>query len=72
MKKKYIKIYKNVLVSIIIKILRECNITNESQIHNIHENIFQVNASRLLYRNRQHYSVIDNTTRIRILSNSFE
>ena len=42
MKKKYIKIYKNVLVSIIIKILRECNITNESQIHNIHENIFQV------------------------------
>ena len=31
----------NVLVSIIIKISRECNLTNESRIHNIRKNIFQ-------------------------------
>ena len=30
----------NVLVSNIIKISREFNLTNESQIHNIRENIF--------------------------------
>ena len=30
----------NVVVSIIIKISRKCNWTNESQIHNIRENIF--------------------------------
>ena len=39
----------NVLVSIIIKISRECNSNNESQIHNICENIFQGNALRHLY-----------------------
>ena len=33
----------NVLVSGIIKISREFNLTNESQIHNIRENIFQGN-----------------------------
>ena len=31
----------NVLVSVISKISRECNMTNERQIHNISENIFQ-------------------------------
>ena len=31
----------NALVLIVIKILRECNMTSESQIHNIRENIFQ-------------------------------
>ena len=31
----------NVLVSIFFKISRECNLTNESQIHNIRENIFR-------------------------------
>ena len=31
----------NDLISIIIKISRECNLTNESQILNIRENIFQ-------------------------------
>ena len=31
----------NVLVSVISKISRECNMTNERQIHNICENIFQ-------------------------------
>ena len=33
----------NVLVSNIIKISREFNLTNENQIHNIRENIFQGN-----------------------------
>ena len=41
----------NVLVSIIIKISRECNFTNASQIYNIRENIFQGNTLRPLYRN---------------------
>ena len=31
----------NVLISVIPKISRECNMTNERQIHNICENIFQ-------------------------------
>ena len=34
----------NVLVSIIIKISRECDLTNESQIHNIREHVFHGNA----------------------------
>ena len=34
----------SILASIIIKILRECNLTIKSQIHNIHENIFQGNT----------------------------
>ena len=41
----------NVIVSIIFKILRECNLTNKSQIYNIYENIFQGDTSRTLYRN---------------------
>ena len=41
----------NVLVSITIKISRELSLTNESQIHNIRENIFWGNAFRPLYRN---------------------
>ena len=43
----------NVLVSIIFKISRECNLTNESQIHNICENIFQGDTLRSLHRNWQ-------------------
>ena len=34
----------NVLVSIIIKISKECNLTNANQIHNIREKIVQGNA----------------------------
>ena len=41
----------NVLVSIIIKISREFNLTNESQIHNICKNIFQGNILMPLHRN---------------------
>ena len=40
-----------VFISIIIKISRECNLSNESLIHNIRENIFQGNVLRSLYRN---------------------
>ena len=40
-----------VLVSIIFKISRECNLTNESQIHNICENIFQGDTLRSLHGN---------------------
>ena len=42
----------NVLVSIIFKISRKCNLTNENQIHNIRENIFQGNVLRPLHRKR--------------------
>ena len=41
----------NVIVSIIFKILRECNLTNESQIYDICKNIFQGDTLRPLYRN---------------------
>ena len=41
----------NVLASIIFKISRECKLTNESQIRNIRENIFQENALWPLQRN---------------------
>ena len=41
----------NVIVSIIFKILREYNLSNESQICNISENIFQGATLRPLHRN---------------------
>ena len=41
----------NVIVSIIFKILREYNLSNESQIYNISENIFQGDTLRPLHRN---------------------
>ena len=41
----------NVLLSIIFKISGEYNLTNESQIHNICENIFQGETLMLLHRN---------------------
>ena len=41
----------NVLVSVIFKNSRECNLTNESQIHNISENIFQGDTLRSLHWN---------------------
>ena len=41
----------NVLVSIVFKMSRECNLTNESQIYNICENIFQGDTLRSLQRN---------------------
>ena len=40
-----------ILKSTFFKILRECNMTNESQIHDIRGNIFQGNALRPSHRN---------------------
>ena len=39
----------NVLVPVVFNVI--CNLTNESQIRNIHENIFQENALGPLHRN---------------------
>ena len=41
----------NVLVSVIFKIAREFNLTDKSQIHDIHENAFQGNALRPFHKN---------------------